>query len=148
MSLDELVGVAASIRRLHNDPVSDEATKLRRVAADFFLDTEQVRIERCGSVLELLPKDESVSAYLTEFLLSMGAAVIEVGARHPDPVEINLRTLDGLLVFYQARLKLGASERQSSLDDLLAKSKNRTAFRQLIGDKLRGCGAQDLGLDP
>ncbi|MCA9643710.1 MAG: hypothetical protein KC492_23620, partial [Myxococcales bacterium] len=149
LSREELAGLAALIRHLHEDPVSEKASNRRKAAADFILATNQLHVELCGPLLQLLPQEERVPYYVGEFLLSMGAAVIEDGGEHPDPIEINMRTLDGVLVFYQAVLKqVGEGERQPSLDALLAKSKDRAAFQQFVTDTLNGCGGSNLGVEP
>lgn len=144
----QLAGFAAMIRSLHEDPTSARAHELRRQMLMWTIETRQVSVVVCTDLaLAFTPRAENTThPYTPELMLSMAAAVIEDGRDPVDPVAVNVRALQGLMLYYVAVVRSeGEGARVPELDALLELERDGTLDAR-VRELLAGCDASGMGV--
>jgi len=129
----QLASVAGAIRALHARAEPDGHEE-RRALLLWAVGTTQVHIVVSARAGEVAPS-RTDHPYLLELTLALAASVIET----PDGTEQQLRALQGLLTYYEAARRAGATD-QPMLDALVA---DRDAGRlgERAAEQAHGIGA-------
>ncbi len=121
LSREALAQIAQRMRALEMLPFDPRAIELRRGLVTWLQGSPQVHLEVCGAVVQ----DVVIEGYphrallLSQFLLSMGAAVIELSDRSEHRIQVALAGVRGSLRLYAEIVAArGQSARNTHLDDL------------------------------
>lgn len=98
----------------------------------------------CGDIGSFVPIGGD-RPYIPELMLSMAAAVIEVGGDPADVVEVTTRAFLGLLVYYQAVLAAEPGAREPLLDRMLVAAQDGS-LRGMLAGMVAGCDARGMGV--
>lgn len=121
----ELQRIATAIRVMRMAPHPALQAE-RRALLLWLIETHQVGITVCSSLVSTLGIHSEGSPYLPEFLLQLGASVIELSPGlgvNVDVVEANTRAVSAFADYYRAALLQGAPH-DADLDALVALSEN------------------------
>jgi len=144
LTREQLLVLARGMRIRHDDPSSREGTKLRQYFVTWLTATPQVSLVLCD-VRDLLAGPDKPE-YLAEYIISLGAAVIEDGHDPVNPISTHLAAFAGVAKYYQAVLREeGQSARDSKLDKLVQMLQSGELEKKLPA-MLKGCKTQEMGV--
>lgn len=144
LTRQQLLLLARGVRIRHDDPSSREGMKLRKYFVTWLTATPQVSIVLCD-VRGLLSGPDKPE-YLAEYIISLGAAVIEDGHDPVDPINTHLAAFAGVAKYYQAVLREeGQSARDANLDKLVQMLQNGE-LKKKLPKLLKGCKLDGMGV--